>query len=387
MNPHLAGALRNAFEELAEAAPAPVGLARAALVSARRQRITRLSVGGAFAAVCAALIGVVTAIAPISGTADDQFAGNELKPFVVTAHNGIYDPKIEDRSLQFQYSLLLNPKTGRYDRVPYRYAMPSPDGSRVLVATGDNSPIDPAQVGVLDRASGNVRWVGGTGFISDPGSGRWSPDGRRILFTDIPGSGTPGFVLMDPETLETTFVPLPDLATWHGALMWADSNSIALELSRPLKGKEATGVRFYDLTGKVVRTVPVNGSSLAYVCFSPDGGQMALLPDYQTVPQTSVSVIDPVTGAVRNRFEMPDAGDLIGWADDQHVLIRNYRKTGGSDASGQPLVGGPGDFGSDLLVVDLTGRVTHSMYVPNEYSQFFVGSSAGLPRSAAKITF
>ncbi|WP_410816310.1 hypothetical protein [Micromonospora sp. 050-3] len=401
MNPHLTRALRTAFEELAETAPAPVGLAQAALVSARRQRVTRLAVGGGFAAaICAALIGVVAVIAPISGTAGDQFADNGLRPLVVTAYSGIRDPKIDDPSPHFQYSLLLNAKTGRYDRVPYRYAMPSPDGSQVLVATGDNSLRYPTRAGVLDRASGNVRWIADFGSASDarfPGyssDGRWSPDGQRILFTHMPRTGTPGFVLVDPETLTTTFVPLPDLAAQNDqatGLIWTpDSNGLALTLSKSVDEPTVTGIRFYDLAGRVVRTVPASGGPLDDVSFFPDGGQLALAPYSDGVQQTSVTVVDPATGAVQHSFKVPISGGLIGWTDDQHLLIRVFHDQGGIPASDQPApVLGPGDDEYDrLLVVDLAGRVTHSMHLPAEYADhLFIGSSAGLPSSAAKITF
>ena len=289
--------------------------------------------------------------------------------------------------------------------MPYRYAMPSPDGSRVLVGTGDNSSAHPTRVGVMDRASGDVRWITGfgvsgadhqsQGYAND---GRWSPDGRQILLTHQPREGTPVFVLVDPETLGTTFVPLPDLAAQSDqtlGLVWTpDSNGVALTLTRPAKdGNEAatvTGIRFYDLTGKLVRTVPASAGPLTGASFSPGGGQAALVPSPDARPQTSVTVIDPATGAVRNTFTVPQVGDLIGWADDEHLLIRVHHDAGGTGATGQSApAGGPdGNEYDQLLVVDLTGRVDHSMRLPAEYAdQLFIGSSAGLPSSATHLTF
>ncbi|MGI5147252.1 TolB family protein [Plantactinospora sp. CA-294935] len=401
MTPHLAGALRTAFEELAETAPAPVGLAQTALVTARRQRVARLAVGGGFAAaICVALIGVVAVIAPVTGTDGDQFADSGLRPLVVTAYSGIRDPKVDDPSPNFQYSLLLNVKTGRYDRVPYRYAMPSPDGGQVLVATGDNSLRYPTRVGVLDRATGNVRWITDSSGTSDarfPGyssDGRWSPDGQRILLTYMPRTGTPGFLLVDSETLTTTFVPLPDLAAQNeqvtGLLWTPDSNGLALTLSMSVDDPTVAGIRFYDLAGRVVRTVPAGGGPLDEGSFFPDGRQLALASDPDGVRQTSVTVIDPVTGSIKHSFTVPLSGDLIGWRDHQHLLIRVFHDQGGIPASDQPApVLGPGDDEYDrLLVVDLTGRVTHSMHLPAERAEhLFTGSSAGLAGSAAKITF
>ncbi|MGW4467538.1 hypothetical protein [Micromonospora sp. NPDC004704] len=383
MNPHLTGALRKAFDELAETAPPPAGLARTALASARRQRIARrIGGGGVAAAMCAALVGLVATIAP-TGTTDgtDQVADNGLKPLVVTAYSGIRDLKIKDGSPHFLYSLLLNPATGRYERVPYRYAMPSPDGERVLVGTGDNGPSYPTRVGVLDRSSGDVRWIDASGIPSFPGyahDGRWSPDGRQILFTHQPRQGSPsGFVLVDPETLGTTFVPLPDLAAQQDqtlGLAWTpDSKGLALTLTKPGGDREVTGVRFYDLTGRALRTVPA-GAPVTGGSFSPAGGQMALVPTSSTGPTTSVTVADPTTGTVLDQFSLSTrAANLVGWADEAHLLIIAYLD---------------GDESPQLLVVDLTGRISHSVPIPfAPVSEIFVGPSAGLPPTATPITF
>lgn len=250
MNPYLTGALRNTFEELAETASPPAGLASSVLLTARRQRVARRVAGGGVATgVCAALVGVVAAVAPTSGTttppdSTGPVAGTTLKPHVVTAYSGIRDVTIADSSPRFWHSLLLDPKTGRYERVPYRYVMPSPDGSRVVVGAGDGSTAHPGRVGVMDRASGNVRWIddlGGAGAAGSryPGDGRWSPDGQRILFTQLPRPGEPGFALVDPETLKTTFVPLPGLASLDRppSLEWTpDGNNVALALTLVAEG-------------------------------------------------------------------------------------------------------------------------------------------------------
>ncbi|RKR88001.1 WD40 repeat protein [Micromonospora pisi] len=404
MNLHLTGALRNAFEELAETAPPPAGMARTALVTARRQRIVqKVAGGGIAAAVCATLVGVIAAVGPI-GTADggNQVAGGGFKPLVVTAYSGIRDRSIEDPSPHFQYSLLLDPKTGRYERIPYRYAMPSPDGSRVLVGTGDNGP-NPTRMGVMDRATGDVRWIDDPGeadsfsVLGYSDNGQWSPDGRRILFTHMPRQGEPRFAVVDPETLQTTFVPLPDLTSDHHlglGLVWTpDSRGIALTLTRLPENLETgavvTGVRFYDLTGKVVRTVTTDAGTLTRPAFSPDGKQMALITPISGLTPVTVTVTDPTTGAVQHTMSLPRASDLIGWADDEHLLVRAFPDED-SPTSGEPA--GPGaatpEANARLLVVDLNGRVDHSMRLPNDHAErLFVGPSTGLPVSAAPITF
>lgn len=389
------GALRNVFEELADSAPPPAGLLPATLRRARRQRITRLTVGGGLAGVlCAALAGLLGAIIPLSGGPADQAAtgGTAAGPYVVTAYSGVRDPKVTDPSPALNYSLLLNRRTGRYDRVPYPFAMPSPDGSRVLVSRGDNSEAAPTEVGILDPGSGDVQWIaapdlGAPKVWGYTDLGRWSPDGRQILFSYRPrAEADSGFLLVDPETLRPVFRRLPDLGTQntHGhSLVWTpDSDGFALTISPSgaAGAGNVTGIRFYDLTGRLLRTVPTSLALADAGWFSPDGSQVALIDPVPVGARPKVTVADAATGAARQVVDLRRPVRLLGWTDERHLLVYVYAN---AEASA-----GPDQQRDALLVVDLTGRTVRTIQPAEESpQQLFVGSSDGLPASAAELTF
>ncbi|MFK3983709.1 TolB family protein [Micromonospora sp. NPDC050397] len=400
MNPHVAEAIRNAFEEVAESAPAPTGLAPTALVTARRHRLARRLTGaGTVAAVCAALIGVLAVAAP-NGTADPDQVADRMRPQVVTAYSMVRDVTATGSSQSSFYSLLLNFETGRYERMPYQWVLPSPDGSRMLVcSTGDNAP-GLTRIGMMDRASGDVRWIS-EAALGDTGPAltqnfQWSPDGGRILFVPMQRPDRQGFVLFDPETLDATMVPVPDFDPLRNpmpTLVWtSDSGTIAMLQTRVTERPEdtATGVRFYDLTGELTRTVGFSTSVYPFrPVFSPGGDQLALgtIIDRQ---QSVIIVFDSTTGAVRHRVTPPFDGSVVGWTDNAHLLVR---ATSPEQGPGQTTsTATPGTEGnSRLLVVDLDGRVDHSVPLSvgedQTFGQISVGSSDGLPPSAAPITF
>ncbi|MEV4626292.1 hypothetical protein AB0J90_08375 [Micromonospora sp. NPDC049523] len=398
MNSHLSGALRNAFEELAETAPPPAGLAPAALVAARRQRITRrIASGGTAVAVCAALIGVIAAVAPTSTTdGTDRSASDTMRPNVVTAYTGIRDANVTDPSPHFFYSLLLDYSTGRYERVAYPYVKPSPDGRRVLVTTYDDSATPPMRTGLMDRASGDVRWISDATIGSSLAENPWSPDGRWILLIDIQGER--GFGLLDPETLKITYVPLPDVASQPEQrlnLVWTpDGNGVAMMFTQVADQPEdtVTGIRFYDLTGRVVRTVSTGPGAYPFLpTLSPGGGGIALRTRSSPQEPFVITVVDSTTGAVRHTVTAPPGGSLLGWADEEHLLFQVVDSDQGPAQPSAATTAGATQS-RQLVVVDLDGRVDHSVTLSavdsHQYFQrLFIGPSTGLPPTAAPITF
>jgi hypothetical protein len=103
--------------------------------------------------------------------------------------------------------------------------------------------------------------------------------------------------------------------------------------------------------------------------FSPDHTRIALANRYDK----TIQVVDATTGAVQQRVNLATAGALIGWYDDQHLLVRSdgYRA----------------DSHSILQVVDLTGRMTGSISLLAMPQNLYVGSSKGLIESAAGLAF
>ncbi|GIG90392.1 TolB-like translocation protein [Plantactinospora endophytica] len=397
MSTQISDVLRVALDEGAEAVP-PTGLAAAALHRARRQRLARRAASG-FLAVVAVLVGGTVHLGS-SGTGDlaDDVAAlrppGGMRPMVVTAYSGIRDPKVADGSPAFNYSLLLDRKTGNYDRMPYRSVIPAPDGTRALVRTGDNSEMQPSRFGILEIGSGEVRWIPGfgTGSAGFPGAsngGHWSPDGRTLLFDYSPRTGAePGFVLVDAETLHPTKVTVPGLPGLDSqgiGPVWApDGRQVVVNLSHSEREDQpdvVTGLRFYDLAGRRVRDLPVTATLRSGSAYAPDGSRMALSAAGQGTP-LRLLLTEVTSGKVLRTIELDRPATLLGWHDDEHLVLR--------------FSPGPGDAGrpaghDELAVVDLTGRVTERLTFPAEtalgVAEVHLGSSADLPGGAARITF
>ncbi|GIF74283.1 hypothetical protein [Asanoa siamensis] len=371
MTDRLAGALRETFERLADDGGPPPELAGAALTKARRSRRARIGAGLALA--CVALAGVALGGA---GQRGSQVAAGPGGTAILT-YSDIDDPKIDDPGPGDSYSLLLDRETGTYRRIDVRSAVPSPDGDRVLVSDGDDSFGKPARVGVLDRDSGATRWVAAgqvAGFPGTTADGRWTPDGRRILFHLQPKAGPPGVVVVDAETLRAQFLPLPDLAGGEGPVPTADSTGFAMLLAGEGATEVPNGIRFYGLDGTLRRTLPLPDGRLWDTPVLSPGGRLALArPMFEPGPM-HVVVVDPETGEVRARVAMSRNGVFVGWADEDHLVLRTSDPRTESD---------------EYWVVDLRGAVTR-VIDPLEgiYPQrVYLGPSTGLPESANDLTF
>ncbi len=382
MTTQLEKAVREALDQLTDAPPPP-DLAQAAIRRAGRQRTARLVAAGV-AAVAAAVVAVPLAIGGLASPGDNppparMGPGTAAKPFVVTAYSGVNNPG--DPGPADDYSLLLDPDTGEYDKVPYNEVVPSPDGSQVLVHEGDNSLAHPSRRGVLNRESGEVRWLpGNAGYTS---GASWSPDGRQILITNRPKDNNgAGFLLVDAATLAAEQVEVPDVSTQNTnglAFVWApDGTEVALTHSVNVSESEpgrVTGIGFYDLAGKPTRTLPVNGGSLNEGSgFSPDGSRIAL--DNRFV-NDQIQIVDATTGAVQHEFSVPTADAVVGWYDDVHLILKDY---GDRNLTERP----------NLKVVDLTGKVTQTVPFAegsDTAQRVFVGSSADLGTAAEKLAF
>ncbi|GAA1844980.1 hypothetical protein [Asanoa iriomotensis] len=376
MNDRMTYALRQTFEELASDSPPPPGLARVALRGARRRRRAQFGAGIGLA-VCAALAGGLALGG--AGGGGQQFASRPGGS-VIAAYSGIRDPKVEDASPAFLYSLLLDRETGEYQRVPYRSVVPSPDGDQVLVGVGDNGAAHPTRVGVMDRESQKVRWMDTDqqgGFPGNAGDGEWSPDGRRIAFRLAPKTGPITVVVVDAETLRADFLAVPDFRQGDIRIGWTpDSAGFAIttaDTKNEGSPYEAGQVQFYDLDGKQRRVFDVPDKALySAPAFSAEG-QLALSGPPWDAADLSIALADPETGAVRSRFALDQPGLLLGWVGEDRLLVRTN----------------DGRDNERIETVDLHGRVISSLTPPEGVfaQQVYVGSADGLPDSAADLTF
>ncbi|WP_405094568.1 hypothetical protein [Micromonospora sp. NBC_01412] len=383
MSAQLEGAVREALEDLASSA-APPDLTRGAINRANRQRAARLSVAG-LAAVAAAIVAVPMVAGGLAGPDDPLAAGagqpGSVKPFVVTAYSGVNGTA--DVGTADDYSLLLDPATGTYEKVPYNEAVPSPDGSQVLVHEGDNSTAHPSRRGLMDRASGKVRWLPGNFGYTDGAT--WSPDGTQILISNKPKVTTDpghGFLLVDAETLAIRLVGSPDINSRNAVganFVWTpQGKELALVHTTNPTGAgpaEVTGIGYYDLAGKLTRTVPVTNGLLGDGAqFSPDGSRIAL---DEPPGSDDIRIVDVATGIVHQQFSVPTAGRVLGWYDSSHLIVYDY---GDPDLTERPSV----------KVVDLAGKVTRTVPFAEgaeSAQRVYLGASASLQTGVEKLAF
>jgi hypothetical protein len=381
MNTALDRVLREALEDLV-AEPPPSGLAKAAIGRARRQRATRV----ALAAAAVALVTGVTvplAIAAVGGSAPDRFPWQEPagppaeKRLVVTAYAGITRPT--NPSAADDVSALLDRENGRYEEIPYPDAIPSPDGTRAVVAEGDNSVDHPVRAGILDLATGQVRWIRGYGGYDDHLT--WSPDGRQVLYSRRPKDGAQGFVRVDADTLRETFRPVPDDEVPNAlglGFVWAPDgrqvvHTLSVSVGDESEPDRVLGIRFYDLDGKPVRTLGLDdGVLLDGAGFSPDGSAMAL----GRRKGGDIAVVDSTDGTVRARVSMAKPGTVVvGWYDDSHLVLRSYADV---------------DEWRQLVVVDLAGRRVRTVPLDGTWAdagRITLGPAEGLSPAAAGLAF
>jgi hypothetical protein len=343
--------LREALDDLAASAPVPAGLAPTALRRARRQRLIQWGGLGTAVAAAAAVVAVVASIGFADAPAH-QAAGDDGRPTIIAY--GMLGKSIDDLG-QDDHSLLLDRTSGRYERVPYQRVVPSPDGDRALVwrrvATATDH-LAAAEVGVLDRATGTVRWLPRDRYA---GSGEWSRDGRKILLNQYSDTTAPAAIVADPDTLQTSRVVLAGLVEAssgvYAQIVWApDGRGFATTVYGGQSGPIPTAIHVYGPDGRLARSVPAT-AALGPHSFSPDGRLMALSDG----SVDTVVLADVGTGAEQARLKLP--GEFLGWHGDRHLVT--YAPTHGMRH----------DAPATLAVVDLTGTTTATYEVPHHLAR------------------
>ncbi|MET7834118.1 hypothetical protein ABZS44_15025 [Micromonospora sediminicola] len=213
--------------------------------------------------------------------------------------------------------------TDRYDGI-----FPAATGSLVAVRDDDR----PREIGLFDLTNGQTRWYEVGRALTAP---RWSPDGRRLLFTSQQVDHF-GFVVLDLDGTKRTH-PV-GLLGWPCAdrceFTWTrDGRAVALTLSRQKSEAWprdlAKGVQLLSVDdGRPTRLIDMPGGPVGPDAWSPDGKLVVVQGRQEPL------LVETATGRVVNPLPTAD----VAWVTDDRLLYR------------RPL--GAGDF----VLADTTGR-------------------------------
>ncbi|WP_068927963.1 serine/threonine protein kinase [Planobispora rosea] len=173
----------------------------------------------------------------------------------------------------------------------------------------------------------------------------WSKDGSKVLLTviqkDKPVSG--GFVIVDVAAKKSTLVVTEVVGSSTAPFTFAPDGTVA---RRFFDGK-TPGADFYNLQGQIVRTMRWVGTPRGTDWFSPSGRLFTTI----CPKEKGICVWDTVTG--NRRHTVPDDGvtELIGWFNENHLLVV---KNVGKNRQAQVI-----DFvgGTHRVLADIKGRV------------------------------
>ncbi|HET8659917.1 MAG TPA: hypothetical protein VFM55_13075 [Micromonosporaceae bacterium] len=393
----------------------PVDLGERALAGARRR--ARRRVAGAAGVTLAVALGAGLLLGPGAGTghrpARTTPAAPVEQPAAWPAFTGVARPPggpttaPTDRLLVAAYlsapggpAHVLDPVTGRY-RAPGvdRVLAVSPDLRLALVArdspvpdgTG-SGPVGVSEYGIYDTVAGRVLGRLDLAAWVDPPAGRtawhaaWSPRGESLVL--LVRAGVAGRGWLADRLLFVDLATGVVRAVGTGAsgglepvelLGWtADGRGVALAADRVGTDEAPRGHIVYDLTGRPAGAYPWPGQHNAVPVVGAD--RLALLP----VDQGGVTVVEVVTGAVRDRFPGQAVRAVPGW--ESALAWR------GGELLLRPLTCPPAggcDYGAQLLAVEAaTGRSRVLHTLPQAWPVIVVAPApAGLPAPVAALAW
>ncbi|GAA1276133.1 hypothetical protein GCM10009677_32160 [Sphaerisporangium rubeum] len=211
---------------------------------------------------------------------------------------------------------------------PFHEPLVSPDGTwlAVLPWLKDTIPQPYDLVRLVERATGREFAVRLTDKPLQNFSPYWSSDGRRLLLTTYDVTPTNnrtavGFVIVDRETATARSVPLRVPGAAGYPFMWAPGETSVAH--RYLDGAKS-GVRFYDLAGKLIRTIPNTGDPIdRESMFSPAGNLFATFcPD-----RAGTLCVWNTTAKRVATVPLPYRRTVIGWYNDAHLLVHDLTKS------------------------------------------------------------
>ncbi|WP_068926064.1 TolB family protein [Planobispora rosea] len=283
------------------------------------------------------------------------------RPIQLTSYGTVGDPAQGDPFVLWAWQ----PDRRRFVKTDYEEIAVSPDG-RWTVAHLE-SPGEPGEdlLRIIDRTTGKSRDVAirltehtpahtENGGIQYPQMRwpRWSPDGRKLLFTVSlarQGDRSAGVLILDLPRFTPRFIKIHKALVTVGGFEWNHDGTRFLVRHGRLG---STTVRLYDLRGKATKEYQVRGrpGGDGRGVFSPSGKRFvtACLP-----LEKAACVWDATTGKAVTRLPIAPSGrpTTLGWYDEKHLLI--------STAAG-------------VGIVDLRGRVTETLLKIGRRTQVYL---------------
>ncbi|GGK57573.1 hypothetical protein Ppa06_15820 [Planomonospora parontospora subsp. parontospora] len=322
--------LGGAFAAVAAVSGAAVYVAAPPRPAEVRRAAATASPGGSLAPASTAVPGPVATAQPTSAAwekVEEPNAEVRLDGTSTVVHEHPSDPvKLSAYLLSGQpYTSYLRERSGGFRKVgTAEEAVPSPDGRWVALNPW---------LKFLDSDQDHVR-------LSDPATGEqftvntvkqplqtmfpvWSRDGSRLLMS-----------IHDPDKkLITGFVLIDPVARTAAAVQAEYSDDVARpfnfmpdgRIARGFSDGARIGINVYDTGGRVARSLHWVGSPQGTSWFSPSGD---LFATYCPRGDGSVCAWSTREGDRRATVTPPAKAELVGWFNEQHVIVRVPHKKG-----------------------------------------------------------
>ncbi|GII79885.1 hypothetical protein Sru01_48670 [Sphaerisporangium rufum] len=222
-----------------------------------------------------------------------------------------------------------DPRTGRFRAAgQFNETLLAPDGwTARLPLLKESTPEPYDTVRLTDPATGRVFLVRLADKPLQDFNPYWSPDGRRLLLTTFRLDGdrrqAVGFAVVDRASATAKVVPVAGLTAGAAPFMWVPGTET---IARRHVESGRDGMRFYDLTGRVLRFLPGLGTTYDQEgAFAPAGRRFVT-----TCPEAKyhACVWDTATGRRLASFSLPVTTKVIGWYNDAHLIVRDTRRDG-----------------------------------------------------------
>jgi len=220
---------------------------------------------------------------PVGGGWPDQltsYADQTVRQIGVSPRDGTIVLSADRDGDEFHQLYLLDPDEGWPEQITdapevQHFVAPgafSPDGTKLAYAANARTPTD-VEVWIRDLSTGETRTVFGEGMYAVAAD--WSPDGTKLLATDLRHNSDESIHLIDLESGEAPEITPHDEDGLYLPGPWARDGSGFYLLSD--EGREFRGLAFYDLAAGRYEWVETPEADIEDVAASADGRVLAWL--------------------------------------------------------------------------------------------------------------